>query len=382
MMKKPRGFGRIYQPTYRDKRTGERKVSAVYWIRYWFRGLEHAESSGSVRYAHALALLRRRQAEMGQGRLVGPDVERTLFDDLAEMLLTDYRINMRRSLDRMEGAIGHLGETFGGMRALDITADRIAAYVERRQTEGAANATINRELAALKRMFRLGEWAGRVVGRPHIALLREDNVRTGFFEAEQFRAVLARLPGDLKPVFEIAYVTGWRVRSEILTRQWRHVDFAAGWLRLEPGETKNGEGRQFPLTPELQAVLDRQHERTRAQERVAGRIIPWVFHRGGEPIKSFRRAWLTACKLAGVPGRIPHDFRRTAARNLERAGVARSAAMKMVGHRTESIYRRYAIAEEGMLREAGVKLAALHQAERERLQAQKNQESTGKVSGE
>jgi len=106
---KKRGFGRIYQPTYRDKRTGERKVSAVYWIRYWFRGREHAESSGSTRYADALTLLRRRQAEMGQGRLVGPDVERTMFDDLAEMLLTDYRINMKRSLDRVEDAIGPPG---------------------------------------------------------------------------------------------------------------------------------------------------------------------------------------------------------------------------------------------------------------------------------
>jgi hypothetical protein len=175
-MKKLRGLGRIYQPKYRDKRTGERKVSAVYWIRYWFRGREHNEPSGSRRYADALTLLRRRQAEMGQGRLVGPDVERTTFDDLAEMLLTDYRVNGKRSLDRMEDAVGHLRETFSGMRALDITADRVGAYVDKRQAEGAANATINRELAALKRMFRLGERAGKVVQRPHIALLREENV--------------------------------------------------------------------------------------------------------------------------------------------------------------------------------------------------------------
>ena len=61
--------------------------------------------------------------------------------------------------------------------------------------------------------------------------------------------------GDLKAVFEVAYITGWRVKSEILTRRWAHVDFLSGWLRLEPGETKNHEGRQFPLTPDLRAAL-------------------------------------------------------------------------------------------------------------------------------
>ena len=110
-------------------------------------------------------------------------------------------------------------------------------------------------------------------------------------------------------------------------------------------------------------ILERQLGETRAREREADRIIPWLFHRDGQPIKGFRRAWLTACRKAGVPGRIPHDFRRTAVRNLERAGVPRSAAMKMVGHRTESIYRRYAIADEAMLKESAEKLARLHQAD-------------------
>ena len=87
-------------------------------------------------------------------------------------------------------------------------------------------------------------------------------------------------------------------------------------------------------------------------------MIPWVFHRDGRPIKHYRRAWLTACTAAGAPYRIPHDFRRTAVRNLERAGVPRSAGMKMVGHTTEAIYRRYAIQDEVMLREASEKLQA------------------------
>ena len=349
-----RGFGRVYQ----------RRASRYWWVQYCFRGRVYRESSGSANRTDAVKLLRRRQGEMGRGRLVGPDVEKTTFEDMAEMFLADYRANGRRSLDRMEAAVGHLRLFFAGTRALDITADRVTAYVTRRQAEKAANATINRELAALKRMFRLAERAGKVAERPYISMLQENNIRKGFFEEPQFRAVLAHLPDDLKPVFEVAYVTGWRVKSEIVTRQWSDLDLSAAWLRLEPGGTKNGEGRMFHLTPALRTVLERQQARTEALEHATAQIIPWVFHREGKPIKSFRRAWRTACRKAGLPNRLPHDFRRTAVRNLERAGVPRSAAMKMVGHKTEAIYQRYAIADEGMLREAAAKLAALHDADR------------------
>jgi integrase len=173
----------------------------------------------------------------------------------------------------------------------------------------------------------------------------------------------AHLPKDLQAVFEVAYVTGWRVKSELIIREWSHVDFKAGWLRLEPGETKNGDGRMFPLTPMLRTVLERQRDRTETFQRTSGQIHPAVFHRSGQPIKSFRRAWLSACRRAALTGRIPHDFRRTAVRNLERAGVPRSTAMRMVGHKTETIYRRYAIADEAMLKEGGVKLQTLHQGD-------------------
>jgi len=299
------------------------------------------------------------KAEVRQDIYV-PDADQTRFDDLASLLLDEYRANGRKSLDRMEDAVDHLREFFAACRAQAISTERTLAYVRHRQEQQAANATINRELAALKRMFRLGEKAGRVVRRPYIDMLQERNARTGFFERSEFDAVLAHLPADLRVVFEVAYITGWRVKSEILTRQWVHVDFRSGWLRLEPGETKNDEGRQFPLTPDLRAVLERQRERTLAGEKTTGAVIPSVFHRSGMRIKSFRRAWVTACKKAGIPERVPHDFRRTAVRNLERAGVPRSTAMKMVGHRTESIYRRYAIVDEAMLKEGAAKLQILH----------------------
>ena len=346
-----RGLGRVYQR------------GRVWWVQYCFRGKVYRESSASIKRVDAVKLLRRRLEEMGRGRLIGPDVERTSFECLAQAFLDDYRINHRRSIDRAERSVAHLRKAFNLVQALDITTDQISRYVVARQAAGATNGTINRELSALKRMFRLGERAGRVAQRPYVPMLREDNVRKGFFQHDEFRRMLHHLPEALRPVIEVAYVTGWRIKSEILTRQKSHLDLVQGWLRLDPGETKNGEGRMFPLTPELRAVLERQLARTREKEMTTGQIIPWLFHREGEPIRSFRRAWLTACKRAGVPQRIPHDFRRSAVRNLERAGVPRSAAMALVGHKTEAIYRRYAIADEGMLREGAVKLATLHKTE-------------------
>ncbi len=131
-----------------------------------------------------------------------------------------------------------------------------------------------------------------------------------------------------------------------------------GWIRLEPGETKNGRGRQFPLIPTLRNLFERQLERKKAIEQQRSILIPWVFfHTDGRRIKSFRSAWKEACKRAGIVDRTPHDFRRTAVRNLERAGVPRSTAMALVGHETESIYRRYAIQDEAMLKEGAAKLA-------------------------
>jgi hypothetical protein len=117
-----------------------------------------------------------------------------------------------------------------------------------------------------------------------------------------------------------------------------------------------------PLISELRAVLEHRHELTEALQRKQGRIIPWIFHRRGEPIRQIQKDWNKATDAAGLKGGIPHDLRRTAVRNLERAGVPRSAAMKLVGHKTESIYRRYAITDEAMLQQAGAKLSAFHRS--------------------
>jgi integrase len=224
----------------------------------------------------ALRLLKKRLGEIVDGRLIVSSIEKTRFEDLAEMLIHDYEINGRRSQARAKRSLAHLREFFGLTRVLEITSDRVSAYIAFRKRQRTANATINRELAALKRMFRLGKRSAKVAEIPYISLLQEDNVRKGFFEREQLEAVLAHLPEYLKPVAEVAYITGWRVTSEILTRQWQHVDLTGGWLRLEPGETKNRKGRNFPFTRWLRRLLTTQRERTTALEAARGRI-PWCF---------------------------------------------------------------------------------------------------------
>ena len=202
-----------------------------------------------------------------------------------------------------------------------------------------------------------------VVGRDVGPRLRVHNARQGFFEESEFRAVLNHLPDDIKPMAEYLYLTGWRV-GEVRPLPWRQIDFQAKVVRLEPGSTKNNEGRTFPFADyaPLAELLERQREHTNRVEKAIEQIITHVFHRQGKPIRDFRGAWTKACAKAGLKGKLVHDLRRTAVRNLERAGVPRSVAMKLTGHKTESVYRRYAIVSEADLSSGVGKLARLHQA--------------------
>jgi integrase len=247
------------------------------------------------------------------------------FENAVDDLLNDYQIKKRKTLaDAKRRVTLHLRPAFGGQRLISLTTDRIRAYIAARQAvvkqedgselPGAEAATINRELALLKRMFTLAVQAGKLHGKPHIPMLREDNIRRGFFEPGQFEAVRAALPVELRSVVTFAYITGWRLKSEVLPLEWRQVDWTGRAVRLDPGTTKNGEGRTFPFTSALEALLKERLVEHEALKK-ANRLVPLVFHRDGIRIRDLRRAWETACEAAGCPGRIPHDFRRTAVRN-------------------------------------------------------------------
>jgi integrase len=335
------------------------KRGAVYWIKYYRNGVPMRESAESDKEKIAKDLLRKREGDIVRGVPVTPRTNRVTLSELLDDVLTDYRVNGRRSLDTITYYIeGHVRPFFGTRKAASITTADVRQYVAERQAANAANATINRELATPTRAYSLGLEAGSVTHKPVIKSLKEDNARKGFFEREQYEAVRANMPAPLKPVVAFLYLTGWRVYSEVLPLQWRHVDFEGGTVRLDPGTTKNGEARVFPMTAELRRLLEAQRAYTDAVQREKGIICPHVFHRTGHPIRTFRRSWKTACKGAGCPGMIRHDLRRTAVRNLVRAGIPERVAMQMTGHKTRAVFERYNIVSEGDLSDAARRLDA------------------------
>ena len=324
-----RGLGRIF------------KRGSAYWIAYYHRGKEYRESSHSESESQARKLLKQRVAEVGTGRLAGGREERLTFEDLANGLLTDYQVNRRRSLRSAQLSISHLRLFFGLARAVDITTDRIKAYAATRQCEEAANASINRELAALKRMFTLAKQDGRLTGVPYIPTLEENNARQGFIDHGAFIALREKLPEYLRDPITFLYLSGWRL-GEMKALEWRDVDLAGKVVHLRPEISKNKDGRILPLSGELFEITDRAHANRRLR-------CPFVFHRDAEPIGDFRKAWSKACKAAGLAPVLVHDLRRTAVRNMVRAGIPDRVAMTLSGHKTRSIFDRYNIVSEADL---------------------------------
>jgi integrase len=358
-----RGSGAVFRRVYRDRDTRKKRTSSTWSIRFYDRKRGRQIREGGFKSERAAERrLRAQLTDQDRGLDVGARHQRTTLADLEKLVLADYKANGRRSLDHAVQCFTRVKNHFGqDARAVDIDEHAITGFVAARLEAGGKPATVNRDLGALRRGFRLAYWSQRVPRVPKFRLLAEDNVRKGFFERDQLEAVLAQLPADLQLLVELAYATGWRWRSELVTREWRHVDLVAGWLRLEPGETKSREGRQFPLKGRLLKLLRDHQQATKRLEKKLRRVIPWVFYRDAQQHNpaTVRSAWERAVRDAGLPGRLLHDFRRTAVRNLERAGVSRSAAMAMVGHRTEAIYRRYAIVAEGDLQDAAAKLELL-----------------------
>ena len=322
----------------------------MYWIAYYHRGRQIRESAHTDNPVKARNLLRERLRKAGTPEFIGPAAERLTYDHLADMYLTDYRVNGRRSLRDADRNVRHLRNAFGFDRAVDITADRIAAYTAARLTDGAKPATINREAAALRRMFSLAVKAGKLPSRPHIAMLAEDNAREGFMEPAEFETMRAHLPPYLADAATFAYLGGWR-KNEVRTLEWRDVDLAAGVIRLRAEHSKNKRPRMLVLSGELLDVI-----RRRAADRRLD--CPQVFHREGTPLGDFRKAWRKACEAAGLGGRHFHDMRRSAVRNMVRAGVPERVAMAVSGHKTRAVFDRYNIVSEDDLAAAAERTAA------------------------
>ena len=335
----------------------------IWWIKYYRHGKAFRESSKSKKVSDAKRLLRKREGEVSTGKFLGPKPDRVRFEELAEDFLNEYRANNRKSLVWAKRRIErHLTPFLGGLRAMDITTDRIRDYTVVRLKAGASNGSINRELGALKRMFNLAaEMTPPKVGRvPFIPMLKERNVRKGFFEHGEYLALRRELPEYLNPVLTFGYYTGAR-EGEILGLTWRQIDLNARIANLEPGTTKNDQPRPIPLAGELLETLKMR----KATNDLNFPECEYVFSRGGKRIGNFQVAWKSACKRAGVIGKLFHDLRRTAVRNMVRAGVPERVAMAISGHKTRSVFDRYNIVAERDLHDAAHRLEthlnSLHQ---------------------
>ena len=329
-----RGQGSLYQR------------GQVWWIRYSAGGQEHRESSKSSDKEVALQLLRRRLFQPG-----APSHNLT-FEDLAADYLQERRSHGAdlTALQWSEARIANLKTVFGGLRATDITTTRMREYSRQRLAMKVAPATINRDFAALSRMFTLAVQAERLTRRPHIPRLRESLPRQGFLEHADYLAIRTHLPAPYQDVLDFAYLSGWR-RGEILTLEWRDVDREGRVIRLRPEACKTRTGRILVLSKPLLDVVSR-----RWHARVLGN--PRVFHEAHKHLQGFKNAFKRARKAAGLPEKLFHDLRRTAIRNLIRAGVPERVAMQVSGHKTRSILDRYNVTSEVDLQQASERLAA------------------------
>jgi len=349
-------MGYLYQPKLRNGKLGR-----IWWMKYYVNGQPRRESTGADKESEAKRILKEREGRIAAGQPILPRADRIRYQEVAEDLRQHYQTTGSRTTKESETRLKHLDEFFAGRRIATITQADITSYVLKRQSQEASNATVNRELATLRRMLRLAYEGGKLFRVPPIRNLKESPPRQGFFEREQYETVRRCLPVDLQVAVAIAYAFGWRTQSEILTLERRQLDLDVGTLRLDPGTTKNDEGRLVYLPSDLKAQLAAQVERVRALERQTGQIIPYLFPhlRGrfqGRRRRDFRKAWVTACRKAGCPGMLRHDFRRTAVRNMVNAGIPERVAMKVTGHKTRAVFDRYHIVSPGDLQEVARKL--------------------------
>jgi integrase len=333
-MKRPRGTGSIFRMNN----------SNMLWVKYYRNGKPIRESAHTSKPKEAEKFLHRRLGEISTGSFVGLRIEKIRVAELADDLIREYRINGRKSIDDLQARWDlHLKPFFGLHRAVEVSSQLVASYIDARQQESAENATVNRELAALKRLFRLAQQSTppKVRTVPYIAMLKENNTRTGFLESKQHDSLAAatgKIGLWLRAMFEVGYTYGWR-HEELLALRVRQVNVSAGTIRLEPGTTKNDQGREVSMTLPVKALLTQCVHGKSPEDHVFTR-------EDGKPVRDFRGSWVNACNAAKMPGLLFHDLRRTAARNLRRAGVAEGVIMKIGGWKTRSVFERYAIVSQ------------------------------------
>jgi integrase len=347
----------------------KQKGSKNWFIRYWRRGKKHVETSGTPDHKKAKAFYKQRMIEVGADKLglskfIEPKIQKTCVDELLDYLKVDYEIRGRWN-PRVNAHIESLkngslkgnekdgkgslknkerdGKGIGDICASALTDEDVYRYIKNRQAEGKANATINRETQLLKQAYKL---FGKLGPGPKCSRLPEDNAREGFFEKYEFEAVVHKMPEDMQDFVRFGYLYGWR-KGEISSLKWADLNMESKMMRLRHSESKNGEARWIPLEGELLQIFQRRAEARSFEGKDGETIISeYVFHRKGAKMGDFEKSWASACEAANVGKKHFHDFRRTAARNMRRAGVPEEIAMKITGHKTPSMFRRYNITND------------------------------------
>lgn len=324
--KRPRGLGGVYLR------------GSIWWIQYSRNGHLIRESAETTKERDALRLLHRRIEEAKRPEFVGPAEKKLTLDNLENKIIADYERQGRRSLKTAKYCLKPVKEYFQYDTLLQITPGRIEKYQSDRLSAGMARATVNREIRYLLHGYRLLFGAGEISYVPKVKLLEGENVREGFLNKPEFEAVAEQLSPDVQDVVRFLYNSAWRT-GEALKLEWSKVDLDDWIVRLTRKNEKTKHLRTLPLVGELREVIEKRVQKRRPD-------CPFVFHRDGNTIKSFRKAWQTACEKAGLNGVVPHDMRRSAIRNFRKAGIGESDGMKISGHRTNSVYKRYDIIDE------------------------------------
>jgi integrase len=321
--KKSRGSGTVYLR------------GNTWWIQYFDHGRQCNESSNSQDESVAESLLCQRVADVAANRNLTP--EKCTVADLCRLVLADYRLRKLRDADIVEWRYNaHLKDVLGHLQAAKWTSATTRRYIDDRRRAGATDSTINRELSIVRRGFTLGaEEDPPLVRRvPKIIKLEEDNARQGFLEPEHYEKLLEKLPPRLKALFVCAYHVGTR-KGELRKIQIEQVDFDAKTIRIQKKQAKGKKPRTLPIYGDMERWLREQTESARTG-------CPRVFHNGkGRLVGAQMKGWHEACEAAGMPGLLFHDLRRSAVRNLKRAGVQDKVAMEISGHKTRSVFDRY-----------------------------------------
>jgi integrase len=313
--------------------------------------------------------------QIGKATFVGPQQERMKVHELLDALEADYQLRGKVS-PQFRSHLKHIRNHFGVWRAADVTAEAVDGYILQSQQAGLAAATINRSTQLLAQAFKLAIERKHLSSAPQIRHLSEKgNARQGFFSDADFNALKEKLPEHLRDFVHFGYLTGWR-KGEIASLCWADVE--GDLVRLRGENSKNGEGRSVFVTGNSADLIKRRRAQRQVETTTGALLSAFVFHQKGLPIGDFRKAWATACVAAGLghfvcdrckqavsghrcmgcggetryTGRIFHDLRRTAVRNMVRAGVPERVAMTISGHKTRAIFDRYNIVNEADLREA------------------------------